>query len=165
MFSMELNTKVKIPKSKNAKTSGTNFEHFIAELKPEWKYLLVNFYEDDDYNVGVCGPNREYISHDSFYATDLELYEKSKVKSIKDCIKESIKVKPVDVFDTVVNHPKHYGGDDIYETIKVIDAWQLNFNLGNCIKYISRADKKDSTIQDLKKAKWYLEREISKLEK
>lgn len=66
-----------------------------------------------------------------------------------------------------VNHPSHYGGEDnIYEAIKVIEAWDLGFCLGNAIKYISRAGKKDnnSYLQDLKKAKWYLEREITKFE-
>lgn len=64
-----------------------------------------------------------------------------------------------------VNHPIHYGGENnIYETIKVIEAWDLNFNLGNTVKYISRADKKGNNVEDLRKAAWYLEREIRKLE-
>lgn len=64
-----------------------------------------------------------------------------------------------------VNHPQHYGGDNTYEAIKVIEAWGLDFCLGNTVKYISRAGKKDAdkTIQDLEKAKWYLERKISQL--
>lgn len=65
-----------------------------------------------------------------------------------------------------VNHPEHYGGkDNQYEAIKVIEAWELGFCLGNVIKYISRAGKKDDILQDLKKAKWYLDREIKNLEK
>lgn len=63
-----------------------------------------------------------------------------------------------------INHPNHYGGNTIYEAIKVIEAWELNFNLGNTVKYICRAYKKLSTIEDLKKAAWYLDREIQKLE-
>ena len=64
-----------------------------------------------------------------------------------------------------VNHPKHYGGkDDPYEAIKVIEAWGLGFHLGNAVKYISRAGKKESLVQDLKKAKWYLERVIELFE-
>lgn len=60
-----------------------------------------------------------------------------------------------------INHPEHYGGkDNPYEAIKVIEAWHLGFNLGNTIKYISRAEKKGNTIEDLKKARWYLDREI-----
>jgi len=65
-----------------------------------------------------------------------------------------------------VNHPSHYGGaDNTYEAIKVIEAWGLGFCLGNTVKYISRAGKKDTdkVVQDLEKAKWYLEREILKL--
>lgn len=63
----------------------------------------------------------------------------------------------------LIDHPKHYGDkDNPYETIKVIEAWGLGFNLGNVVKYISRAGKKDFLIQDLEKAKWYLEREILK---
>jgi hypothetical protein len=64
-----------------------------------------------------------------------------------------------------VNHPAHYGGEDnAYEAIKVIEAWGLDFLLGNTVKYIARAGKKDSEVQDLKKAKFYLERRIAKLD-
>ena len=66
-----------------------------------------------------------------------------------------------------VNHPTHYGGEDnTYEAIKVIESWNLGFCLGNTVKYISRAGKKDSgkTLEDLRKAAWYLDREIKKLE-
>ena len=64
-----------------------------------------------------------------------------------------------------VDHPAHYGGaDNTYEAIKVIEAWELGFNLGNVIKYISRAGKKGSRLDDLKKAQWYLTREIEKNE-
>lgn len=60
-----------------------------------------------------------------------------------------------------VNHPPHYGGaDNPYEAIKVIEAWELGFCLGNCVKYISRAGKKNNRLEDLQKALWYLQREI-----
>lgn len=65
-----------------------------------------------------------------------------------------------------VNHPAHYGGaDNPYEAIKVIEAWGLGFCLGNTVKYISRAGKKDARLQDLKKARWYLDREIENAER
>jgi hypothetical protein len=67
-----------------------------------------------------------------------------------------------------VNHPDHYGGkNNEYEAIKVIDAWDLGFSLGNTIKYISRAGKKgkNKELEDLRKAKWYLEHHIKQLEK
>jgi hypothetical protein len=64
----------------------------------------------------------------------------------------------------LVDHPKHYGGENNpYEAIKVIEAWNLGFCLGNTVKYISRAGKKDNTLQDLEKALWYLQREVNKL--
>lgn len=69
----------------------------------------------------------------------------------------------------MVNHPDHYqnGEDNTYEVIKVIDAWGLGFCLGNTVKYIARAGKKDpkKEFEDLKKAAWYLNHEIEKLQK
>ena len=65
--------------------------------------------------------------------------------------------------DESVNHPAHYGGaDNPYEAIKVIEAWGLGFCLGNTVKYISRAGKKGDAVEDLKKAAWYLSREIER---
>jgi hypothetical protein len=73
-----------------------------------------------------------------------------------------------------VEHPNHYGGaDNVYEAIKVIEAWKLNFALGSAVKYICRAGKKDlagaskheAAIVDLKKAHFYIGLEISSLEK
>lgn len=64
---------------------------------------------------------------------------------------------------TQVCHPSYYGGEDNpYEAIKVIEAWNLGFNLGNTLKYISRAGKKDNAVEDLEKARWYLDREIQR---
>lgn len=74
-----------------------------------------------------------------------------------------------------VNHPAHYGGDTTYEAIKVIEAWGLGFCLGNTVKYICRSmhhhmqshavqPLRDKILEDLKKARWYLDHEISKLE-
>jgi hypothetical protein len=64
-----------------------------------------------------------------------------------------------------VNHPAHYGGEhNAYEAIKVIEAWNLDFCLGNVVKYISRSGKKNSEVEDLKKALWYLKRKIEQIE-
>lgn len=67
----------------------------------------------------------------------------------------------------MVNHPSHYQSGR-FEVIDVIEEFNLGFNLGNVIKYILRSDKKFEgmqLLQDLKKAKWYLEREIRKIDK
>jgi hypothetical protein len=60
----------------------------------------------------------------------------------------------------MVNHPKHYNVDG-YEVIDIIDAFKLNFNMGNALKYLLRADRKGNKEQDLNKAIWYLQREIN----
>ena len=66
----------------------------------------------------------------------------------------------------MINHPDHYQSIyPAYETINVIEAWELNFHLGNAVKYIARCDKKGKPIEDLKKAIWYLKREIANREK
>jgi hypothetical protein len=59
-----------------------------------------------------------------------------------------------------VNHPAHYKVGGI-ETIDFIEAKKLGYNLGNVVKYLTRADHKGNRKQDLEKAKWYLERELS----
>lgn len=64
----------------------------------------------------------------------------------------------------MVNHPPHYKAGGI-ETIDFIEAKNLGYNLGNVVKYVSRADLKGNKLEDLQKAKWYLDRAISNLEK
>ena len=69
----------------------------------------------------------------------------------------------------MVNNPAHYGGaENVYEVVKVCEAWGLDKDayLFNVVKYIGRAGKKDSDkeLQDLKKALWYLNRKIQNLE-
>jgi hypothetical protein len=64
--------------------------------------------------------------------------------------------------DDPVNHPAHYKVGGI-ETIDFIEAKGLNYNTGNAVKYITRADYKGNRKQDLEKAVWYLNREISRI--
>ena len=66
-------------------------------------------------------------------------------------------------FDAV-SHPSHYTEGRKYEPRKVIANWGLNFNLGNAVKYISRAGRKRDKIEDLRKAIQYIEFEIEELE-
>lgn len=72
---------------------------------------------------------------------------------------ESIKYQGI--IKEEVNHPDHYQGNGI-EVIDIIDSFELNFNLGNAIKYILRADKKGFKKKDLHKAIWYLNRQLEK---
>lgn len=67
--------------------------------------------------------------------------------------------------DPSVANPPYYGGsDNPYEVIKVIEAWGMNFHLGNAVKYLARAGKKtEDPIEDLEKAAWYIDRQIELL--
>jgi hypothetical protein len=63
-----------------------------------------------------------------------------------------------------INHPNHYCEGRAYEPIDVIEDWGLGYHLGNVLKYISRAGRKQDILEDLKKARWYISREIETLE-
>lgn len=67
-----------------------------------------------------------------------------------------------------VNHPQHYKGLASCECGRDIECIQItekmNFTLGNAVKYIFRAGKKGDKLEDLKKAAWYIQREIENLE-
>jgi len=68
----------------------------------------------------------------------------------------------VEATPDTVNHPPHYKVGGI-ETIDFIEAKKLGYNLGNVVKYITRADHKGNKLEDLRKAQWYLTREIETL--
>lgn len=74
-------------------------------------------------------------------------------------------VKEAPAVPEAVEHPAHYGGDTPYEVIKVAEAWGLDKDayLFNVIKYVGRADKKGKQLEDLKKARFYLDRRIKQL--
>jgi hypothetical protein len=76
------------------------------------------------------------------------------------------KAKKKDAGFDSVNRPKHYAGTKI-EVIDFIEDKELGFHLGNAVKYIARAGRKDptKTLEDLKKAQWYLNRHIDNLSK
>lgn len=67
-------------------------------------------------------------------------------------------------FEDKVAHPSHYVEGRKYEPKDVIRDWQLNYNLGCVVKYVSRAGRKDDILQDLRKARQYLTFEIEALE-
>lgn len=62
-----------------------------------------------------------------------------------------------------INHPLHYTFGSI-EVINAIEDWGLNYHLGNVVKYVVRAGRKGSELEDLQKARWYLDRYIARLE-
>jgi hypothetical protein len=77
-----------------------------------------------------------------------------KLKEVKEDMDQQVNKE-------MVNHPDHYQGGKL-EVIDIIEDYNLGFSLGNAIKYILRADKKGNKKQDLEKALWYINRELSK---
>ena len=75
-------------------------------------------------------------------------------------VEEIEKVQKLEV--EKVDHPYHYNKG--IEAIDIIESWELNFSLGNAIKYILRSPHKGNQLEDLKKASWYINREIQRLE-
>ena len=66
--------------------------------------------------------------------------------------------------DDPIHHPSHYTFGAI-EVIDAIEGWELGFHLGNVVKYVARAAHKGEHLEDLRKARWYLNREIGRIER
>lgn len=79
------------------------------------------------------------------------------------CMYFEAKDNDIEKVKEMVNHPIHYNQG--IEAIDYIESHKLSFCLGNVVKYITRAKHKGTELQDLKKASWYLQREIDRLEK
>lgn len=120
----------------------------------------------------VVGDKMRYFCNgvkDPFVITDIN-HECTEYPERRDIVSKSDIDFMKDAYQAA-NHPSHYGGENnTYEARKVIKAWGLNFNTGNVAKYLSRAGKKDlkgdvlkSTLEDLVKARQYLDFEIDEL--
>lgn len=80
----------------------------------------------------------------------------------EDCGYECLYFELAEDKKEMINHPSHYNQG--IEAIDYIESHKMNFNIGNVIKYVTRAKHKGTELQDLKKASWYLNREIERLE-
>lgn len=125
----------------------------------------------DNISVEDCSFIQEGAAcSDSKFFPKLDARTTKKIKlQWEDAIKNSKRMYVTPIVEEAddINHPARYGGDSVYEAVKVIIAWGLNFCLGNVMKYICRAGKKDgeTRLKSLKKAQWYLNREVEALEK
>lgn len=121
------------------------------------KSCLKCFYNELDPNIHPCVDcfqGSKWVDRNIYIHNDAS-------KPLSEAIKEWVDVKHD---DDVVNKPKHYTEHPSgIECIEVTE--HMGFNLGNAIKYIWRCDLKKDAIEDLKKAKWYIDREIDKREK
>jgi hypothetical protein len=98
--------------------------------------------------------------------TEIPMFEGTSSRLAELSIRPKMRMQSSDgtqreLFDPV-DHPEHYKVGGI-ETIDFIEAKKLNYNIGNVIKYLTRADYKGNKLEDLRKAQWYLTREISTL--
>jgi hypothetical protein len=118
------------------------------------KSCLKCFYNELDPNIHPCVDcfeGSKWVDRNIYINNDAS-------KPLSEAIKEWVDVKQE---DDVVNKPKHYTEHPSgIECIQVTE--HMGFNLGNAIKYIWRCDLKKDAIEDLKKAKWYIDREIDK---
>jgi hypothetical protein len=118
------------------------------------KSCLKCFYNELDPNIHPCVDcfqGSKWVDRNIYIHNDYS-------KPLSEAIKEWVDVKEE---DDIVNKPKHYTEHPSgIECIEVTE--HMGFNLGNAIKYIWRCDLKKDAIEDLKKAKWYIDREIDK---
>ena len=111
------------------------------------------------------GPNNPLMAQELLLAGLRDVALGLPEKLLNDTLEEYIEESNVQLLPNLeVDHPKHYRSDTGLEAIDVIEAWDLNFNLGNVVKYVCRAGLKDKSDreEDLQKAMWYLTRELSK---
>ena len=105
----------------------------------------------------------EFLSREDIVRLEYTTYS---VQTIENAIvSPKITVVPT---TNQVNHPQHYGGaEHPFEPIKIIEGLNLDFHIGNTLKYMLRAGKKnpEKEVEDLEKAVWYLQRKIQKLKK
>ena len=132
-----------------------------------WKYNIGDeiFFEGTVYRVEMKVEDR-YIIKDKTFGTYFGVPREEIEMSARpiENQKEKINMQKTNASDAV-NHPSYYQGK--IEVIDFIEDKHLGFNLGNCVKYISRCHlkHKDNPVEDLKKARWYLDREIKNIEK
>jgi hypothetical protein len=136
------------------------YSDFIASLQPteiDYKKAVLSRFHRAVCNIDTkgmysvtFGGNVTEKVHDKISAWKFAYY------TILNLDSEQINTEQPDM----VNHPKHYNVDG-YEVIDIIDAFKLNFNMGNALKYLLRADRKGNKLQDINKAIWYLQREIN----
>jgi len=133
----------------------------------ETKVLVVaNFLNNNPKATGrqVAKKFKVALSYAYVLMSKAKAIKKEADEVVKEANTDNKKISNLDHTGDLVNHPPHYKVGGI-ETIDFIEAKQLDYHLGNVVKYISRADHKDDKLDNLKKAQWYLNRAIDNLAK
>ena len=152
MYKVKAKAKAKVKKSRKV-TKKLGRPRKVTEASANWKTIAlassnIPFYED---SVTDTTPKR--MAQLAYEAGKKYRMEGSETQ------------RQIEMFEPKpdpVNNPAHYTVGGI-ETIDFIEAKKLGYNLGNVIKYLTRADHKGNKIEDLRKAQWYLTREINSL--
>ena len=127
--------------------SDTRFDQFSTFFRQSIRYAIYSNFTENINDLPEI--------HYSDFVASIEAVKESKTV---DNILMSHEVR--DNKPDMVNHPPHYTVNGI-EVIDVIENYKLNYRLGNVVKYVLRSDLKGNRLQDLKKALWYLQREIN----
>jgi len=117
------------------------------------------FYSELDGKIHPCNDCEGYDKW-----VNRSIFIREAAKPLSEAVKEWVDSDHSEWANDSIHKPKHYTEHPSgIECIQVTE--HMGFNLGNAIKYIWRCDLKQDAIEDLKKAKWYIDREISKRER
>ena len=141
----------------------------MSNLDQTRKYLASDPNTSAEYLMKTLGVSKNYAYVLLSKARKLNNKAENILQSVAAAkFKERVEALGVTIIETIdkqpdpVNNPAHYTTGGI-ETIDFIEAKKLNYNIGNVVKYITRADHKGNKLEDLRKAQWYLSREIAAL--
>jgi hypothetical protein len=139
------------------KTKTMNKENFIFR----YSQALFDYFKGNEDNITVFLTQDGYKKYQKEYPDTIHQLS---FQGLKDAAGAYCNLFSFSRGLDEVNHPVHYGGEDNpFEAIKIIEHYNLDFHLGNTLKYILRCGKKEDLKKDLQKALWYLNRKIEKI--
>lgn len=137
---------------------------YVYKLKSSMEIDKRNAIADEQYKLYFSTSNKPLTkssTKEEAVNTFMSLERADRIRLLRDTDRIRLMNSPS---SDNVNHPPHYKVGGI-ETIDFIEAKSLNYNLGNVVKYLTRADHKGNKLEDLQKAQWYLARELKNLSK
>lgn len=160
---------------KDFKTLLKNYDGYITILIEDKEVIFwdnIEYFIDCPLNILKQEDTPEELKNKGILNTDIILESiKNEVDRIVDLFDEKPKLTSISSnissnVSSTLSRPAHYGGEENpFEAIKIIHHYNLNFNLGNIIKYTLRCGKKDEAIKELEKIKQYADFEIQRLNK
>jgi len=99
----------------------------------------------------------QWVDAEDYYSWYPGMPEPKEPKNLGELLRMKVAATP-----DMVNSPPHYAEGRKYEPIDVIEDWHLNYHLATALKYISRVGRKKDAVEDIKKAVWFLNRELKR---